>query len=700
MKSSLNGPGISPQFLVMPNDWRYPPTARRPVTEDHHGVKLTDHYRWLENYRDPEVAAWLEAQEQLTARHIDKLPAQPAILNRLTEVMDLDDESVPLECIASPRVFYYAKLKNDEKARFRTREHLDAEVVELLNPNEWDHARTLDFCKASPDGAYLAYGCSEGGSESPVIRVLETATRREIPVELRGWRHHDVAWTPDNKGFYYSASPCKGEVPDGEEYYWWKVFYHELGTSADQDREIFGHDSVKEYMHSAMVSEDGQYLVLQRSHRYECELFLARIGSADAPVPVVTGLDAAYSAEIHNDKLFITTNKDAPKKKVYWADTANPGRDHWRELIPECDDNLEGVSFVAGKVFAHYLHKAYMLIKIFTPQGEYLDSLPLPTMGSASVYGRWAKPTVWVSFTSFVYPNIRYTFDLTTWKLKLYRQPPIDLNPEQFEVHQVEYPSQDGVMITMFLVHKKGLSLNSENPLMLTGYGGFTISMSPYFTAPNLLWLEAGGVVALPNLRGGGEYGEAWHQAGMFEKKQNVFNDFIAAAEWLIRQKYTKPSRMIIKGGSNGGLLVGAVAVQRPDLFTAVLCAVPLLDMIRYHKFTFANIWASEYGSPDDPEQFKYILDYSPYHNIRLGRRYPVMLIVAAENDVRVPPLHAMKMIARLQEADSQGGPFLLHVQRTSGHTGSTLLSQEIEHLSKEIAFLMDQVGLVFEKRS
>jgi prolyl oligopeptidase len=671
----------------------YPATQGTAVVDTLHGVAVPDPFRWLEEDKDPRVKSWTAQEESLARAFLDKLPQRKVLVKRFNQLWRYNDESTPQEVLDGERLFYYVKKKDWERQAYYTKEREGAEGAMLLDPNQWGK-KTLDFAMPSRDGRYLVYGTAEGGNEQTKIKVMEVATKRALPDTLQGWRQGGVSWFPDHSGFYYQANPLKGEVPPGEEEYWFTVWLHKLGTPASEDKKVFYHDQVKEYFHNAEVTEDGKYVLLNRGMFNRNEVYLQKLGSEGPLTPIATGMDAQYAVSEIEGRLVIWTDKDAPRGKVYITDVDRPERRHWKELIPETEDNLQSVTGIAGRLYATYSHNAYTVIKTFTLEGKYLRDLPLPGIGSATVSGFWRKPTVWVYFTSFACPPTTYQYDFTGNTLKLYHRTPIEIDVSRMEVEQVWYPSKDGTKVSMFLIHNKNLSRDGNNPVYLTGYGGFNLPYPITFTTVKVIWAQAGGMIAIPNLRGGGEYGQEWHKAGMLERKQDVFNDFIAAAEWLIQNRYTRPEKLVIGGGSKGGLLVGAALVQRPSLFRAVYCGVPLLDMIRYHKFGYANIWAEELGSSEDPEQFKYLLKYSPYHNVKEGAKYPAVLFAASENDARCNPLHAMKMAARLQAADPKGWPILLLVQKKSGHGGGTQLSELIEQQADAWAFLMSAVGL------
>jgi len=697
----------------------YPPTPRTPVTDVVHGVTITDEYRWLEDAAAPNVTNWVAQQEALTRRVLDALPQQAWLTQRLERLWRYDDETVPMPVLDGPRVFFSRKHAADEKWLFMTAAHTGAVPDILLNPNTWDVHETLDNTAPSPDGAYLVYGVARAGDEDAQLHVLRLADRALLPDTFQGWRQGGVAWLRDNSGFFYSAKPRKGTVPAGAEHYWHSAWFHKLGTPAEQDQKVFWDDTAKEYWHGVSVSEDGRWLVFLRGLFNRADVYVKPVGSTNAPVPVVTNIDARFSVTIVNDRMYIKTNWQAPRERVMVADLAQAGIEHWRTFIPECDDTLEDVQFIAGKVFAVYLHDAYSVIRIHRIDGTFERELPLPGIGAAGVGGYWSKPMVWVSFTSYTHVPSTYAYveplsaaiagkagaspveplsaalaGKTGATLVLLHRTPIALDMAPYTSTQVWYHSKDGTAVPLFLIGKRDARADGTHAVLLTGYGGFNVSMQPHFSSMYGLWLEAGGMVAIPCLRGGGEFGEDWHRAGMRQNKQNVFDDFIAAAEWLVREGWTTPRRLVISGGSNGGLLVGAAVVQRPDLFAGVMCSVPLLDMLRYHLFGLANIWSEEYGTAAQADQFAWLQRYSPYQRVTDGVRYPPILLIAGENDARVDALHARKMAARLQAATHGGGPILLLQQKASGHGGAVTLRERIVQTSAEWAFLLDCAGL------
>jgi len=674
---------------------KYPKTKKVKHIDNYHGTKISDEYRWLENYNRKEVKEWVAKQEKLTHSVIDNLPQKKRIIKRLNELWRYDEESIPYEVLKGKRIFLYKRKKTDEKWIYYTKEDKKSKEVELINPNKWNKSDVLSFVQPTSDGELIAFGKEIGGNENPAIHIMDVPSKKILKDSVTGWKQGRVAWLHDNSGFFYSCKPKKGERKQGDEFYWDEVYFHKLGTSSSEDKKVFHHDSIKEYYHTAHIDESGKYVIFTRETFGKNEVFFKKIENRDL-ISIATGFDAEYCVQIIKDKIIIHTDSNAPNGKVYITDVNKPEKKFWKELIPESSDKLFRVSSISGYLFLEYLHKAHSLIKIFSLKGKFIQDVKLPGFGNAEIYGYWSKPTIWLRFSSFVIPYTTYEYNLKKNSFKLFFQPPIKINFQDYETKQIEYASKDGTKITMFLIHRKGIKNNGKNPTLLTGYGGFNVSMTPYYSQRYIVWLEAGGMIALPNLRGGGEYGTGWHESGKLNKKQNVFDDFISAAEWLIKNKFTNEKNLAIFGGSNGGLLVGAVAVQRPDLFKIVDCAVPLLDMLRYHKLSIANTWTIEYGSSENQDQFKYLYKYSPYHNIKNNVSYPTMLITTSENDARVDPMHALKMIAKLQEVNPKGDLFLLLVRKDSGHGGGTTISENINQISEELAFLMDNLNMEF----
>jgi prolyl oligopeptidase len=660
-----------------------------------HGVEVADPYRWLEEADSERVVEWTAAENAAFAEATDALPQRQWLYDRFQHLWRYDDTSVPSPCLLSDRVVFWTKRADQDKWVLHIKDGPDGEGRVLIDPNTWEETETLAGFYPSPDCSLGAFGRARAGDENPVIKVMNLDTLDLLPVELDGWKQRGVSWLHDNSGFYYSSNPNEGEVPEGEEFYWHRVRRYDLDTG--NDTKVWSHPEIKELYHGVSVSEDGRWLLLYRTEFHKGEVWLQDLRAGTDPVPVVGWRDTDSSAVVVGDRIYITTDWHASNYRVMVASVDRPNRDDWQEFIPESEDRLMYLKPIAGKLYAVYQHKAATRIAVYDTRGRHLQDVELPTVGSAMVWGYWSKPEVWLSFSSFSFPTTVYTYDARANSLTLYKESPIDIDPSGIVVDQVRYPSKDGTEISMFLVHHQSAPQDGSVPYLLTGYGGFNISMTPRFSTTKAVWVEAGGGVAIPNLRGGGEYGKRWHEAGMLERKQNVFDDFIAAADWLVSNGYTSRDRLAISGGSNGGLLVSAAITQRPDLARAVLCEVPLTDMIRYHLFGLANIWAVEYGSAEDPEMFPHLLAYSPYHNLVEGTDYPAMLMVASENDARTDPAHARKFAAAARSADADKGeeePILYHLQGESGHGGGVTIDTQADQTARQFAFLMAQLGM------
>ncbi|MCP4655639.1 MAG: S9 family peptidase [bacterium] len=673
--------------------------ARRDeVVDVLHGVEVPDPYRWLEDGSRDEVKTWTEARNTAFVQATEKLPQRQWLYDRFQHLMRYDDESTPQPCLLSERMIFRTKKADQDKWVIHLKEGPDDEGRAILDPNTWEETETLYGFYTSPDCRLAAFGKANAGDEDPVIRVIDLDTLEMLPDTLRGWKQMGASWLHDNSGFYYGSFPLEGEVPEGEHHYWHRVWFHRLGTPAEEDQLFFSGTEVKEHFHGADVSEDGRWMVKSKLQMPDkSELWLADLESSGEPVPIVTGMDSENQAQVIDDQVIITTDWEAPNYRVMVASVDKPGRDDWQELIPESEDPLSYVSAVAGKLYAVYLQNVLTRIAVHELDGTYLHDMPLPTAGTAYVMGYWSKPEVWVNFSSFAHPRTVYTYDPDARELTLVKESPIDIDPSGIVAEQVRYPSADGTEVSMFLVHHEAAPTNGSVPYLLTGYGGFGNSRTPRFSTLYALWIEAGGGVAIANLRGGGEYGQEWHQAGMRENKQNVFDDFLAAADWLVERGYTARDRLAIVGGSNGGLLVSAAITQRPDLCAAVLCAMPLTDMVRYHQFGLANIWAGEYGNADDPEMFEVLYAYSPYHRLTPGTDYPAMLIVGSVNDARTDPAHARKFAAAARWADADHGrkqPIVLHIQDESGHGSGVTIDRAADQTSRHFGFLMEQLGM------
>ena len=677
-------------------DPRYPPTPAGDAVDVLHGETIPDPYRWLEDGDAPETRSWTERQNALTEDYLASRPVRAKLRSRLERLLSIGAISVP-----SPvrgRYFYQRRDGRQNQPVLYVREGVVGTDRVLIDPNELDSAGTvaLDWYYPSEDGTLLAYGLSENGSEQSVLHVLEVGSGSDLPDRIPRTRSADLAWLPDGTGFYYTRYPAPGEVPKGEEHYHRAVYFHPLGADPAVDQLVFK-PARKEYWPGVRVSADGRWLQIGVSRTFDETDLYVRDRLADGPlVPVAENLSASFDGEVIRGRLFLRTNLDAPTYRLYAVDPAHPEREAWRELVPPREDAvLEGVQVTADYLGLSYLERASSRFRLADLEGRLVREVSLPALGSLfGIGGEWDGHELFYGFSSYTVPPTVYRIDLESGAQSLWRQVEADLDPGRFEVEQVDVTSKDGTLVSMFLVHHKGLERNGDNPVYLTGYGGFNISMTPSFSRSLLLWLERGGVVAIPNIRGGGEYGEKWHQDGMMGRKQNSFDDFIAAAEWLVAEGYTRPGRLAAAGGSNGGLLMGAVLTQRPELFGAVVVQVPLLDMLRYHLFLIARLWIPEYGSPDDREQFVWLRAYSPYHHVREGTHYPAVLLATAESDTRVDPMHARKMTARLQAATASARPVLLRLESRAGHGAGKPISKVLDELTDTWTFVFSELGV------
>jgi prolyl oligopeptidase len=606
---------------------RRPKTKVVPVEEIVQGHTIVDRYRHLENADDRDTRLYVEQQLAYTRSILDPLPGRDKIKARLSQLLEIGSVGTPQ--MGGKYYFHTRREGNQNQPVLYVREGLNGAPNEpdrvLLDVNELaaDGTIALDWWYASDDGKYVAYGTSPGGSEISTLRVIETASGKLLPDSIERTRAASLAWKHDNSGFFYTRYPKKGDVPEGEEVYNRHVFYHALGGDPLHDPLIFGEGRDREWWPNVSLSEDGRWLLINEEHGWtKTEMFLQDLTSRNPPVEITDGKDFLYSADFYDGKLYITTSEGASHCRIFVADAAHPRRENWKEIIPESDAVLQGASVTGGKLLAQYQRNATSELKLFELDGEQLADIPLPAIGDVfSASGRYDRDEIFFGFQSFTVPPSIYRVDLTDMKSALWAKvdaPSID--PSAYDVGQVWYTSKDETKIPMFVVSKKGIEKNGTNPTLLTGYGGFNVSLTPAFSRSMYLWMEHGGIYAVANLRGGSEFGEDWHRAGMLDKKQNVFDDFIAASEFLIAQKYTDKDHLAISGGSNGGLLMGAMITQRPELFRAVVCAVPLLDMLRYQNFQIAKLWIPEYGSADDATQFDWLYAYSPSIMWRRGR--------------------------------------------------------------------------------
>jgi prolyl oligopeptidase len=677
-----------------------PPIApQKPVVDTVQNHRIVDPYRWIEDASSPETQKWVSEELAYTRGLLDPLPGREQLHKRLSELMSIGTLTTPQ--LGGPYYFYTKREGTQNQPALLVREGVHGADRVLLDVNQLaaDGTVALDWWAPSEDGEYVAYGTSASGSEMSTLRIIETATGKTLPDSIERTRAAAIAWKLDNSGFFYTGYPKKGEVPEGEEVYHRHVFYHALGSDPASDPLVFGKDLGAADWPNVDLSNDGRWLLISVEQGWtKSDLYVQDLRSKNAPVLITEGKNFLYSGQIYNGKIFITTNEDAPRYRMLVADASAPARANWKEIIPQSDAILQGAAIVNGMLLAQYEKNASSQLKFFDTQGSALGDVRLPQIGNVSgIGGKWNRKEVFFGFQSFTVPDSVYQIDLSSRGTALWGKVEASgIDPAKYEVKQLWFNSKDGTRIPMFVFHKKGLGLNGKNPTLLTGYGGFNVSLTPDFRGARFAWLEHGGVFVIANLRGGAEFGEDWHRAGMLDKKQNVFDDFAAAAEFLIAQKYTDRDHLAIQGGSNGGLLMGAALTQRPDLFRAVVCQVPLLDMLRYQNFQIAKLWIPEYGSSEDPKQFDWLYAYSPYHHVKEGAEYPAILFMTADTDTRVDPMHAKKMAALMQAEAANGKsrerPILLRVDTKAGHGAGKPIAKQIDDYVDIYSFLFWQL--------
>lgn len=678
----------------------YPVASKVEQSDRYHGVIVEDPYRWLENPDSEETKAWIAAQNEVTQTYLASIAAKERIQQRLTQLWDYEKYGNPFK--RGERYFYFKNDGLQNQSVLYTINSLEDEPKVLLDPNTLSEDGTvaLSGLSISDDGKWMAYGLSTAGSDWVEYKVRNIETGKDGWDHLRWIKFSGASWTKDNQGFFYSRYDEPNEQTKLEDVnYYQKLYYHRLGTNQAEDKLIYHRPDRKEWGFNGGVTEDGKYLIISVWLGTDSKnlVFYQNLEQPESEViELISEFEASYSV-IDNDggTFWVQTDLDAPRGRVVAIALNNPSKEHWQEIIPEAPETLESVGILNHQFVADYLKDARSQIKIFDLNGSFVREVELPGIGSAGGFdGKREATETFYTFTGFTTPATIYRYDMITGKSKLFRQPEVDFNPDDYQTQQVFYTSKDGTKIPMFITHKKGIKLDGNNPTYLYGYGGFNISLTPSFSISNLVWMEMGGIYAVPNLRGGGEYGEAWHQAGMKDQKQNVFDDFIAAAEWLIANKYTNSDQLAIAGGSNGGLLVGACMTQRPDLFAAVLPAVGVLDMLRFHKFTIGWAWCPEYGDPDNEADFKTLYAYSPLHNLKEGTNYPATMITTADRDDRVVPAHSFKFAAALQAAHQGDNPVLIRIETKAGHGAGKPTSKIIKEVADKWAFLAANLDL------
>ena len=678
-----------------------PPKAKvEVVTDDLHGHKISDPYRWMENSDSPETQEYVRAQLAYARSILDPIPGRQKIHARLAQLLSIGNVGTPQ--VGGDWYFYTRREGTQNQPVLYVRQELKGADRALVDVNALaaDGTVALDWWQISHDGTYVAYGTSPSGSERSTLHVIETATGKLLPDTIEHTRAASLAWKLDNSGFFYTRYPKKGDVPPQEENYHRRVYYHSLGSDPASDPLIFAPKEPQDWPNVSLSNDDRWLTIVSEQGWTKSEIYLKDLRADAAPVMVTTGKNFLYSGEVFDGSMYIVTNEDAPHYKVLVTPAETPDPSHWKLVVPEYHDAvLKDLSIIGGKLVAEYERNVSSLLKIFSTAGKPVTEVPLPGIGSVSgVGGQWDSHEAFFGFQSFTVPPTILRFDMRSGETSVFTKVDAHIDSSGYQVKQVWYFSKDHTRVPMFIVRKKGLMLNGKNPTLLYGYGGFQISETPSFSRSMFLWLEHGGIYALANLRGGSEFGEAWHRAGMLDKKQNVFDDFAAAAEYLIARNYTDRDHLAIMGGSNGGLLVGASITQHPDLFRAAVCQVPLLDMLRYQSFLIAKLWVPEYGSADDPKQFDYLYAYSPYHHVKPGTLYPAVLFMTADTDTRVDPMHAKKMAALMQAEAKNGAdpkrPILLRIEPKAGHGQGKPLTKQIEESTDVWSFLFWQLGV------
>ena len=691
-----NSTGTSQQMMKTNT---YPVARKSDQIDDYHGVKVADPYRWLEDLDSEETRTWVEAENKLSFAFLEAIPARASIKERLTKLWNFEKYGVPNK--EGSRYFYTRNSGLQNQSVLYSVTSLDGQPQLLLDPNtlSTDGTVALSGMQISNGGKLLAYSLSASGSDWQEWKVRDVETGQDLSDDLKWVKFSGVSWTRDNSGFFYSRyDEPKGDSLKGTNYFQ-KVYFHKLGTAQSSDILVYERPDQKDWLFGATVTEDGDYLIITvfQGTDSKTRVYYKDLKKSDSQVvKLLDDFDAAYTfVGNEGSRFWFQTDRKAPRGKIIEIDVNKPGSENWKDAVTETKESLQTSTLVNHRFILNYLKDAYTQVRIHETSGKLVNEVQFPGIGSADGFGgRSNDKETFYSFTGFTAPTTIYRYDMTTGKSTIFRQPKVDFNPADFETKQVFYTSKDGTKVPMFITYKKGIRLDGSNPTYLYGYGGFNVSLSPAFSVGNLVWMELGGVYAQPNLRGGGEYGEDWHQAGMKLKKQNVFDDFISAAEWLIQNKYTSTPKLSIGGGSNGGLLIGAALTQRPDLFGAALPAVGVMDMLRFQKFTIGWAWVSDYGSSENADDFKALYAYSPLHNIKPRTAYPATLVTTADHDDRVWPGHSFKFAATLQAAQSGTAPVLIRIETKAGHGAGKPTSKIIEEIADRWAFLVKTLGM------
>lgn len=670
-----------------------PSTDVKPVTDNVAGQSLTDPYRWLEESKSPETRSWIAAQMSYTEDYLSQIKIRPQIIKRLTELERVESFGLPHE--RNGLYFFSKRLPDENQASIYVRKGLHGDDQRLIDATKLsaDQNTSVAIQDLSEDGGLMVYSVREGGADEESVHVFDVKARQDWTEMLPKARYFGISLSPDNIGLYYSKVDPTGS----------QVFYHRFKTPASEDPVIFGkkfHDETFGPMEliSAEVTENGRYLLIHVSHGVPAtrvDIYVKDLRAPDSPIRIlVHGIDNRIYASNYADDFYLFTDYQAPNYRILKTNLSDPTPERWRTVVPEAKDVISSFSIVGGKLFVTGLHDVITQTRIYDLNGRQVGEVSYPAIGSASeMAGRESSRNGFYTFESFITPPSIYHYDVVTGKTDVFARPQVPFSSDQYEVRQVFYRSKDGTRIPMFISSKKGLQQDGSAPALMWAYGGFNVNLTPAWNPEYAWWMEQGGYYAQPNLRGGGEYGENWHKAGMFEHKQNVFDDFYGAAEYLISEHYTTGARLAIRGRSNGGLLMGAAMTQRPDLFAAIWCGYPLLDMIRFQDFLVGKWWTTEYGSSDNAEQFAYLIKYSPYQNVKAGTLYPAIMFNTGDSDTRVDPLHARKMTARIQAANASDRPILLHYETQAGHSAGVSITQLVIDTADELAFLWNETG-------
>ena len=681
----------------------YPTTPQSTVVDNYHGTQVPDPYRWLEDDTSEATKAWVVAQNAVTSGYLNQLPQRLPIRDRMTKLFNFERFGTPFR--AGGRYFFSRNNGLQNQSVWYWAASLEAQPVLLIDPNTFSADGTVSMSVPVPseDGRTVAYQVSKSGSDWQEIRVHDVGTGKQLSDRIQWVKFSGIAWAKDGSGFYYSRfdAPKSGAaLTQVNEFQ--KVYFHRLGSEQSDDSLVYERRDQPKWGMGATLSDDGAYLILTLSQGTDTRnrVFYRDLTTPQSSVvELLNDFDASYNWVGNEGPVFLFhTDLKAPRGRIIAIDSRKPQRADWKERVPQNEATLTSANVVGDRLVCDYLKDARSLIRLHRLDGTFEKEVSLPGIGSVAGFGgKRAETETFYSFTSFTVPGRIYRYDFRSGLSTLWRQPKVAFDPDAFETRQVWVTSKDGTKLPLFLTHKKGLKPDGKTPVLLYAYGGFNISLTPAFSVGNLVWLELGGIYAVPNLRGGGEYGEEWHQAGTKLRKQNVFDDFIASAEWLITNGYTQPSKIAIQGGSNGGLLVGACMTQRPDLYGACLPAVGVMDMLRFHRFTIGWAWTSDYGSSENPEEFKALFAYSPLHALKQGVQYPPTLITTADHDDRVVPAHSFKFAARLQAVHAGPHPVLIRIESKAGHGAGKPISKQIEERSDQIAFVASQFGISTE---